>query len=123
MYNVLVVFNDGSKKIFNDVIDWGITTDDCCCYIKKIDPVEKGENTVRSFMRKENVTYIGPVEFWEETEESKLIRCKDCKYFNEDPYYFRGRPCCTRLETGYLDNPIPVNSDDFCSRAVRRGEK
>ena len=117
MYNVLVVFNDGSKKIFNDVIDWGITTDDCCCYIKKIDPVKKGENTVRSFMRKENITYIGPVEFWEETEESKLIRCKDCLYYYEDPTGF-SYPRCNRIGTGL--SSIIVTSDDFCSRAVRR---
>lgn len=123
MYNVLVVFNDDSKKIFNNVIEWGSTISDTCYYIKKNDPItNENYDTVMSFIRIDTVKYIGPVEFWEETVESKLIRCKDCEFFNEDPYYFRGRPCCIRLETRFLDNPIQVNPDDFCSRAVKRGE-
>ena len=116
MYNVLVVFNDGSKKIFNDVLDWGFSTD--CCYIKKIDPVKKGENTVISLMFGENVKYIGPAEFWNEDEETKLICCKDCEYYIVDPFDFCPPYCshfCTNLVGG-----INVKPDDFCSRAVRR---
>ena len=120
MYNVLIIFNDGSRKIFNDVLDWVYVKDNDCYYIKKIDPVKKGENTVKSFMRKDNIIYIGPVEFWEEEEVSKLIHCKDCKYFNEDPYYFRGRPCCTRTSVGFMNDIIEVTPDDFCSKAVRK---
>lgn len=111
MYNVLVVFNDGSKKLFNDVIDWGITTDDCCCYIKKIDPVKKGENTVRSFMRKENITYIGPVEFWEDMND--FVYCEDCGYcrFDKKKGYICNRPCLP---------PMQKFPNEFCSGGVRR---
>ena len=112
--NILVVFNDDNKKVFNDVKQFGFNREGSCYFIEK--------EELRCFIQPENVKYIGPVEFWEDKEETKIIRCKDCKYFGEDPYYFRGRTCCKRLDTGFLDNPMPVNPYDFCSRAVSKNE-
>ena len=108
MYNILVVFNDGSKKIFKDVIDWGFSAG--CYYIEKTNIVTK----VRSLMSGENVKYIGPVEYWEE-EESKLIRCKDCAYFVCE---ISSSDYCAHLRTGIVGG-MTVKPDDFCSRAVR----
>ena len=119
MYKVLVIFNDGSKKIFNDVIEWGYTINNTCYYIKKNNPITiENYDTVMSFIRVDTVKYIGPAEFWEEEEESKIIHCKDCEYYEEDLYNF-SYSHCTRCGTGIVAG-ITVTPDDFCSRAVRR---
>lgn len=72
-------------------------------------------------------------EFWDNItqltvfkEQKEKIHCKDCKYYESDNcehghcrmYFFN------RGDIG-LDGvmPMPMNSDDFCSKGERRDEK
>lgn len=115
MYNVLVVFNDNSKKIFNDVIDWGSTASNTCYYIKKNVPINiENYNTVMAFIRIDDVKYIGPVEFWEDMKE--FVYCEDCGYcrFDKKKGYICNRPCLP---------PMQKFPNEFCSGGVRRKEE
>lgn len=50
----------------------------------------------------------------------EVVRCKDCRHFNEgDPVFLRTPDTCGYF-SGYDD--VEVNPDDFCSRGSRKDQ-
>ena len=49
--------------------------------------------------------------------QSKIIRCKDCKYYGADDFPFS---LCHRVSLAVSDTTPDVEDDDFCSRGERR---
>ena len=49
----------------------------------------------------------------------EVIRCKDCRFYNDFYYH------CEALYEDLGDDAIyvPVDEDDYCSRAERKGEQ
>lgn len=49
------------------------------------------------------------------------VRCKDCKYWKNEPNCFNETVCEKR--TKYGNSTLLMTADDFCSRGERKGEK
>lgn len=49
---------------------------------------------------------------------SKIVFCKDCKYYNINNQMYDGNVC---IINRYCDGtPIEMNGDDYCSRGERK---
>ena len=51
--------------------------------------------------------------------ETKLVRCKDCKYYKVYELFGHTLPLCNRIKTMIAD---ALEEDDYCSRAERKEE-
>ena len=61
---------------------------------------------------------IGDSDMYNCHEVGELVRCKDCKHFQTDPY---GRTDCDFIaKRAFAEGELNFDPDDFCSRGERR---
>lgn len=65
---------------------------------------------------------VYPVSLWHVPKAATLIRCKDCRHFEEHHYEKEGEDPYIKYKCGSkygLDKSHTISPDDFCSRAER----
>lgn len=88
-----------------------------------IEEIDKWLDTVGTALVGKGLSYygelIGCIEDARTADVAEVVRCKDCKYYRNNPNglcYLHTEP--KENERGYSGEAVCVEPDDFCSRGV-----